>query len=152
MHTVKLRAGTIEKKIRYAKARCSNEACNTIFANGDYKIDGIFFETGFIQRPTKSTVKICETIYRLFLIHNNDIYNFDYDDFYRKILNAIPFDILYTHIDFSHDPDHKSQYILLIIDEYIRMHCTYLARIETLDSHAKLIGKTVYKLKHNLGQ
>lgn len=71
---------------------------------------------------------------------------------YQKILMAIPFDDLYTHIDFSHNIDHKKQFILLIIDEYIRIHATHTARLITLQIHSKIIGKTAMKLKHISGQ
>lgn len=151
IYTIKIRAGTIEKKIRYGKPQCSHFECINIFKRNDDKIDGIFYETGFIQRPTKSTSKICEIVYKFFSAQC-DIYNFDFITFYNHILNAIPFDELYLHIDFTHNMEHKSQFILLIIDEYIRLHATYLARITTLELHTKLIGKVVQKLKHHLGQ
>lgn len=151
LYTVKLRAGTIEKKIRHAIPRCGNDVCKNIFKNNIDKIDGKFFENGLAQRPTKSTVAICEIIFNFFLIYS-DIYEFNYSEFYRQILIEIPFENLYTQIDFSHDLQHKSEYILLIIDEYIRMHATYLARITTLDIHTKYYGKTSQKLKHFSGQ
>lgn len=148
-YTIKIRAGTIEKKIRYGTHRCS--LCKFIFSDNSEKIEGIFLENGSAQRPTKSTVKICEIIYMLFKIHS-DIYNFDYNKFYSKVLNLIPFNDLYTHIDFSHDSQHKSEYILLIIDEYIRIHATYTARITTLQLHSRICGTSAQKLKHDLGQ
>lgn len=151
MHTIKLRAGTIEKKIKYAIPRCKHEQCANIFNISDDKIDGIFYENSIAQKPTKSTVKICEIIYKIFSFHC-DIFKFDFKKIYQKILNAIPFDDLYKHIDFSHNNDHKSQFILLIIDEYIRIHATHVARLITLQIHSKIIGKTEMKLKHILGQ
>lgn len=129
-YTIKLRAGTIEKKIKYALPRCTHPQCANIFRISSDKIDGIFYENGIAQRPTHSTVKICEVIYKWFSIHN-DIFNFDYNQIYKKILNSIPFEELYTHIDFSHNLEHKSQFILLIIDEYIRIHSTHKARVTT---------------------
>lgn len=149
LYTIKIRSGTIEKKIRYGTHRCS--ICANIFSSNSDKIEGIFLETGSAQRPTKSTVEICKTIFKLFMVHN-DIFNFDYSKFYSQILNSIQYDELYKHIDFSHDIQHKSQYILLIIDEYIRLHATYTARIVTLQQHAKIMGKTAQKLKHLVGQ
>lgn len=113
MYTIKLRAGVIEKKIRLAVARCKHEECVNIFRKNIDKIEGVFFENGLSQRPTNSTVKICEIIYIIFLNHC-DIYNFNFRLFYKHILNSIPFDDLYTHVDFSHDIKHKSEYILLI--------------------------------------
>lgn len=151
LHTIKLRAGTIEKKIRFAIPRCTHEQCVDIFKTSHEKIDGIFFESLNVQRPTNSTVKICEIIYKTSIIHY-DIFNFDYVQFHQKVLNAIPFENLFTHIDFTHDMNHKSQFILLIIDEYIRIHFTYIARLITLQIHQKIIGKSAQKLKHTLGQ
>lgn len=149
MYTIKIRAGTIEKKIRYGTHRCS--ICANIFTNNSDKIEGIFLETGSTQRPTKSTVEICEIILKLFLIHS-DIFDFDYNKFYSQILDSIQYDNLYKNVDFSHDIQHKSEYILLIIDEYIRIHATYSARIITIQQHAKIVGKTAQKLKHLVGQ
>lgn len=151
LYTIKLRAGTIEKKIRRGLPRCDNDVCKNIFKDNIDKIDGTFFENSLTQRPTKSTVAICEIIFNFFLIHK-DIYKFNYNEFYRQILNEIPFDDLFTQLDFSHDIQHKSQYVLLIIDEYIRLHATHLARTTTLDIHTRFYGKTSQKLKHFAGQ
>lgn len=150
LYSIKLRAGTIEKKIRYGTSRCSHDARKNIFVNNCDRIDGIFYENGLAQKPTKSTVIICEIIYKYFML--SDIYNFDYNSFHRKILNIIPFENLYCDIDFSHNEHHKSGIILLIIDEYIRMHATYAARIATIQLHSKFFGKTALKIKQNLGQ
>lgn len=151
LYTIKIRAGTIEKKIRLAMPRCKHIECMNIFKTNCDKIEGIFYENGLVQRPTNSTVKICEIIYKIFNIHC-DIYTFDYSQFYKQILDNIPFNDLYTYIDFSHDSKHKAEYVLLIIDEYIRMHATYLARVSTLQIHTRIIGKTAQKLKHFAGQ
>lgn len=151
LYTIKMRAGTIEKKIRHAVPRCQHEQCVNIFKRNDDKIQGNFHENGLTQRPTNSTVRICELIYKWFIVHN-DIYSFDYNQFYRQILDTIPFNDLYTHVDFSHDTKHKSEFILFIIDEYIRLHATYLARVSTIKIHTKFIGKTSQKYKHFSGQ
>lgn len=151
LYTIKLRAGTIERKIRLAIPRCKHEQCVNIFKNNCDKIQGIFHENGIAQRPTNSTVKICEIIYKFFIIRG-DIYTFNYSQFYRHILDNIPFKDLYTHVNFSHNIKHKSEFILLIIDEYVRIHATYAARIATIGIHSKIIGKTSQKLKHFTGQ
>lgn len=151
LHTIKLRAGTIEKKIRNAIPRCKEVQCANIFNINADKIDGIFFENFIAQRPTKSTFKICQIVYRMFILHSN-AFTFDYKKMYQNILNAIQIDELYMNIDFSHNPNHKSQFILLIIDEYIRIHATHSARQITLQIHSKIIGSTINKLKHILGQ
>lgn len=151
LYTIKLRAGTIERKIRLAIPRCKHEQCVNIFKNNCDKIQGIFYENGIAQRPTNSTVKICEIIYKFFIIRG-DIYTFNYSQFYRHVLDNIPFKDLYTHVDFSHNIKHKSEFILLIIDECVRIHATYAARIATIGIHSKIIGKTSQKLKHFTGQ
>lgn len=150
LHTIKLRAGAIEKRIRNAIPHCKHEQCVNIFKNSDDKIGGIFYENLNVQRPTNSTVNICQTIYKIFIHY--DVFNFDYKKFYQQVLNAIPFEDLYTYIDFSHNADHKSQFILLIIDEYIRIHSTHVARLISLQIHSKIVGKTAQKIKHALGQ
>lgn len=43
-YTIEIRAGTIEKKIRYGTHRCS--LCASIFSNNSEKIEGIFLENG----------------------------------------------------------------------------------------------------------
>lgn len=150
-YTIKLRAGTIEKKIKYGTPRCTHEQCANIFRNNSDKIDGIFYENGLAQKPSRSTVLICEIVFK-WLSYYDNIYDFDYKQIYEKILKSIPYDNLYTDIDFSHNFDHKSQFVLIIVDEYIRIHATYNARITTLQIHAKIIGKSAQKLKHVMGQ
>lgn len=151
LFTIKFRAGTIEKRIRYSKIVCKNEECKKIFVNNEDKIDGTFFENLKVQRPTKSTVQICELVYKFFAIQQ-EISDFDYKDFHGKVLNAIQFDNLFSNIDFSHDPCHKSWLILLIIDEYVRIHATHIARKMTINTQSTIMGNHAKKLKQNLGQ
>lgn len=151
LYTIKIRAGTIEKKIRLAKPCCNHEECVNISRKNWDKIQGILYENGLVQRPTNSTVRICEIIYKFFVIYS-DIYAFNYNQFYKHVLDSIPFEDLYTYVDFTHDIKHKSEFILLIIDEYIRIHATYTARITTIGIHTKIIGKAYQKFKHFSGQ
>lgn len=151
LYSVKIRAGTIEKKIRLGVPRCQHEQCVNLFKKDCDKIEGLFHENGLVQRPTNSTVKICEVIYKWFLVYD-DIYKFDYGQFFQQVLDSVPFDDLYKYVDFSHDENHKSEFILMIIDEYIRMHATYLAKITTINIHSKILGKYSQKLKHFSGQ
>lgn len=104
-----------------------------------------------IQRPTRSTVQICELIYKFFTIEKN-ISDFDYKIFYGKVINSIQFESLFSNIDFSHDRKHKCMLILMIIDEYVRVHATYIARKMTVNTHSIIIGNESKKLKQNLGQ
>lgn len=151
LYTIKLRAGTIEKKVNSSDFRCLDNACRNIFRNNNEQIDGIFFENNLIQKPTKSTVKICEIIYKFFMANEN-IFDFNFSIFYQKIIMAIPFENVYTNINFSHNKDHKAQIILLIIDEYIRIHATYWAKTATIQAKEKIIGNASKKLRQNLGQ
>lgn len=45
LYTIKVRAGAIEKRIRYSKIICTHEECKNIFINNNDKIEGEFFET-----------------------------------------------------------------------------------------------------------
>lgn len=48
VYSIKLRAGTIEKKIRNSIPQCANDACKNIFYNNIDRIDGIFYENAFV--------------------------------------------------------------------------------------------------------
>lgn len=87
-----------------------------------------------------------------FVLVFENVFEFNYHEFYAHISSEIPYNNLYSYVDFSHNMEHKSQFILLIIDEYIRLHATYLARIVTIDIHSRFYGKTDQKLKHFSGQ
>lgn len=139
LYTIKFRAGAVEKKIRYGQAICTHEACKSIFINSEDKIDGIFSESLKIQRPTKSTYQICELVYKFFKMEKS-IFDFDYKVFYKKVINAIDFGNLFTSIDFTHERKHKSILILMIIDEYVRIHATYLAHKMTVNIHSIIMG------------
>lgn len=151
LYTIKFRAGAVEKKIRYGQEFCTHEACKSIFINSEDKIDGIFFESLKIQRPTKSTFEICELVYKFFKIEKT-IFDFDYKVFYKKVINAIDFGNLFTSIDFTHDMKHKSLLVLVIIDEYVRIHATFLARKMTVKMHSIIMGNQSKKLKQAVGQ
>lgn len=151
LYTIKVRAGAIEKKIRYSQSVCSNEEYRNIFITNEDKIEGTFFEHLKYQRPTNSTVQICALVYKFFEIQK-EIYDFNYNDFHRKILNSIKVDDLFSYIDFSHEPRHKYMLILMIIDEYVRLYATHIARKLTLQTHSTIMGNYNKKLKQNLGQ
>lgn len=96
-------------------------------------------------------MKICELVYKCFAIQD-EIYDFDYGKFHKKVLNAIQFDELFSNIDFTHDPRHKSVLILMIIDEYVRLHAAHIAHKLTINAHSTIMGNHSKKLKQNLGQ
>lgn len=147
--TIKLRAGAIENRLKFTCTHCSHIFLNT------QKIDGSYPSN--MNRPCKSTVTICEIAYMIlskYLSDNNheDLYFFKYDIVLRHILNFVPTDELFVGFYFSHNVEHKGQMIINIVDEYIKLHNTHLARRSTIANQTVYLGKVAKKYKHNVGQ
>lgn len=146
LHTIKLRAGTIERKLKNQRS----QRCCEIFDTSE-KIDGTFFETRLVQRPSLSTVKICETVFKIMSRFEN-LQSFHYKTMCIDLENLVPLHELYFDCDFEHNPDHKLQIISTISDEYIRIHASHLAHCITIESQGVPIGNREMKLRHFRGQ
>lgn len=145
--TVAYFAGQIEKKILNGRFQCEDGICSSIFDSNE-KIDGNFFDHNKLtQRPCKSTLSVCEIVHKIFTEQSKSI-NFNYNLCLEKIKKQIPFDQLFPETDFSHDIGHKVYFINFIIDEYVRLYGTYLAKRFTLDHHKSLSRRSLHKLVH----
>lgn len=149
--TVAYFAGQIEKKIQNGRFQCEDGICENIFSSND-KIEINFFENNnSTQQPCKSTIIICEIVHRHFSDHSKKS-DFDYKKLLNEIQKQIPFNHLYPETDFTHDIGHKVFFINYIIDEYVRIYGTYLAKRVTLDHHKILQRRDLHKRihEHNL--
>lgn len=147
IHTVAYFAGQIEKKIQNGRFQCEDGICSSIFVSNE-KIDTQFFDGNkFTQRPCKSTLTICEIVHKYFTSHSRNR-NFNYKTLLNEIQKLVPFDHLFPQTDFSHDIGHKVFFINYIIDEYVRLYATYLAKRVTLDHHKLLERKALHKRIH----
>lgn len=129
-------AGVIEKKIELSSFSC--ELCLNVFRQNE-KIDGIFSQNNATQRPCKSTFEICKHTHVVFDKYKNAP-NFNYDTILSAIKHAVDHENnLFENSDFSHELAHKRDFINAIIDEYVRMYGTYIARCLTLEQYQKLL-------------
>lgn len=145
--TIAYFAGQIEKKIESGRFECENGICSTVFASNEKIKYNFFNDNKFTQRPCESTVLICEIVHKLFTIHSKSI-EFDYKKLLIAIKKEIPFSMLFPGTDFSHEIGHKVYFINYIIDEYVRLYGTYLARRVTLDQHELLLRRKLHKTIH----
>lgn len=149
IHTVAYFAGQIEKKIQNGRFQCEDGICSNIFVSNE-KIDGNFFEGNqFSQRPCKSTLTICEIVHKHFTSHSRNS-NFNYKTLLSEIQKEVPFNYLFPQTNFTHDIGHKVFFINYIIDEYVRLYATYLAKRVTLDHHKLLERKSLHKKIHEM--
>lgn len=133
-------AGSIEKAIFRGRFCCAE--CLNIFRENE-KIDGPFFDNNVTQKPCKSTFLICKCTH-IFFDGYKDSEKFNYDSILKSIKDSIEFENLFENTDFDHEDGiyHKKMFVDAIIDEYIRMYGTYIARCITLEHQQKLLRST----------
>lgn len=133
--TIAFKAGEIEKKIESGRFEC--DMCVKVL-NEDYKISGNFVENTLTQRPCISTYVICKITNEHFeaCAKSNDFY---YYSMLNSIRKSIPYNAIFEHSDFTHEPSHKNYFINFIIDEYVRMYGTYAAKNITLELQQKML-------------
>lgn len=135
--TVAFFAGSLEMRLQDKKFEC--QRCGSVLAEND-KIDGIFFENSKTRKPCKTTYVICKYTH----ININDQIgspSFDYKKIVESTLDDLKNVPLFNKSKFDH-PDgifHKLCFVKDIIDEYVRMYCTYKAKCITLEQHQKLM-------------
>lgn len=101
--------------------------------------------------PCISTFNICKEADR-FLKLNLLKGSFNFNTIRYAILNSIETEHLYQQTNFSHEPDHKLFLINEVVEVYIQIKGTHLAKSATLDSHNTLVRTAYRKEVHRLGQ
>lgn len=135
--TVAFFAGSLEIRLQAKRFECTE--CESVFAVND-KIEGTFFENNKTRRPCKSTYLICKYAH-IYVDEQIGHPNFDYKGIVQSTLNAVNGIRLFGKSNFNHEDGqyHKLYFIKDIIDEYIRMYCTYQARCITLELHQEMM-------------
>lgn len=137
-------ANFIEKKIKQTKQFGCN-LCRKIFEENEKKIDCANLT------PCRSTFLICKQTARFIKI---DLMkgSINFNVIYHEILQNLYFDSLYVDTDFDEHPDHKVFLIRFIIDEFIRIKATLMARTATMNEQKNSLRVKLHKLLHFLGQ
>lgn len=135
--TIAFFAGSVERRIESSRMDCA--FCQNVFKEND-KIDGTFVENPKAPRPCKSTFFICKCTHEIFdkgRMHPQ----FNYSIILSSIKRAISNQNLFSQSKFDHEEGefHKECYIDGIIDEYVRIYGTYIARCLTLEQQQLML-------------
>lgn len=133
--TIAFKAGEIERKIQNGRFEC--DLCVNVL-NEDLKVEGNLVENAITQRPCVSTFIICKYTHSIFDIRSKKK-TFNYKSILNSIWNSIQYDELFKHSNFTHDPYHKKCFVDYIIDEYVRIQGTLIAKNKTLELQQKML-------------
>lgn len=136
-------ASDIEKKIRLMANFQCEFYMNVLNENEKVSID-IFEKEEEQFRPCISTVFICRVAKKYLDIFKNKI-AFDYARLIITIKKQMRYKIMFEGSDFSSHCDHKEYLVNYIIEEFIRIRATYIARDLTMNEYNKV-------LKHRLNK
>lgn len=125
--------------------RIKCEPCKNVF-NENQKIN-----KAVKQKPCESTFSICKETdrYLKFQLLNDDI---KINTIYYAIFQQLDVNLLFPDTDFSHDSSHKLHLIRGIIDAYIQIKGTHLAKTATFGLHQQQLRFKLRKLIHYHGQ
>lgn len=126
-------AGAIEIKIQESPFTCTSTVCINIFKDND-KITGDFINNNTTQRPCISSFIICKYTHLFFDKYKEDP-NFNYSYILSQIKKSLSTEVLFENSDFSHCPSHFTAFIEAIIDEYVKLYGTYIAKCLTLEQY-----------------
>lgn len=147
---IAIAAKFIEQRIKMSK-KFDCLLCRPIFDENEQKVDDVFVGAGVDGMPCSSTFEICKQTDRFLKLELlKDSANFNV--IYHEIMAILNFDSLYQDTDFSEHGDHKVFLIRYVVNEYIRIKGTDIAKSETLKVHEKSLRSKLHKLLHFLGQ
>lgn len=139
-------AGSIENKIIEAgRFECDCE--NVLLRNA--KVVNLT-TSGEKRAPCISTLHICKIANVHFNLCRNQI-KFDYNNLLDQIMNYIDFDNIFLNY-FTCDMSHKKGFAKYVVEEFIRLQATYIAKNLTLIEQKILCEKLSKKKFHFLGQ
>lgn len=150
-YTIAHIAGSIEERIKSTKSfNCP--ACTLIFEE-NVKVDNSMFINSKSGQPLvcQSTYLICKQANR-FLKTELLTGSIAFNVIYHEILKSMDIEALYSGTDFSSHGPHKIFLIRFVIDEYIRIKGTHLAKSATFNERQNSIRVKLHKLMHFLGQ
>lgn len=145
-YTIAYIANLIEERAK-AKLKCA--LCKNIFDENVCKAD-MFEGTKYNARPCYSTFVICKQSSR-FLKEELIKSDVDMKVIHSEIFQLLNFASLFDLTDFSQHSDHKEYFVRYIINEFIKIEATNIAKKVTLKEHEKSLRVKLHKLMHFLG-
>lgn len=148
-YTIAHAACIIEERVKVTKHfKCSE--CRSVFEE-NVKADNKLFMKTKSSIACESTFMICKQTDR-FLKLELLAGSIDFKVIYHEILKSMDFATLYENTDFSSHIEHKVFLIRYVIDEYVRIKGTHMAKQATFKEREHSIRVRLHKLMHYLGQ
>lgn len=97
-----------------------------------------------IKIPCRSTYKICEIAHHILeprILKSN----FDFSEIFSNIISEIRPDSLFPKTDFSNHPDHKDSLIKYIVETYMSIRASHIARKISVECQFKRMEKRKQK-------
>lgn len=136
-------ASNIEQIIRN-KANFQCDLCLNVLNENDKVLIDIMEKH---YRPCISTVHLCKVAKKYFNSFRVNI-RFNYADLIETIQKEIVHGCTFEKSDFSTHEDHKQYFIDFIIQEFIRIQATYIAKHLSLNERTKLKRESLMKRKN----
>lgn len=141
-----------DKIINNVRSKC--EECSNI-------IKHIFMENELAEqdqsvqqaerKPCQSTVYIGRVCNDLLRVHSFKI-DFNYAELLRCIDESLEPMSLFPGTDFGHNYEHKSDLVKFVVEEFVRIRATYIAKKITLSEKKKMLRRKLLKLVHYNGE
>lgn len=144
-------ANAIENRI----LTCNNISCESCIEmlQTDERVDALSCVNTDGRRPGKSTVQLCKLTDTAIKIHANDSSKSTFKQkIYIYVLNNLNMSNVYVSGGENHDVEHKNYVIKHVIDEYTRIKCIYLAKLNTLNMRKNFLRNKFRKILHFTGQ
>lgn len=124
--------------------------CKDVFKQND-KIRNALVGSKFKEKPCRCTIEVCKEADRFVKM---GILQSDFDIYAIReaIFNLLDVQSLYANTDFNHNPEHKLYLVRSIIDVYIQIKATQIARSTTLEVKQSSYASKLRKLTHVYGQ
>lgn len=148
-YTIAFVAGQIESRIQ-DNDRMYCQYCKNIFKE-NLVMQNVYIGSKLKKKPCKSTFEICkiaDKFLKLRLLSDS----IDFTLIYAGISSYLDLSNLYPETDFSHDFDHKLFFVKTIVNVYVQIRGTSLAKSITFNTHQSSIRTKMRKLVHFSGQ
>lgn len=145
-------AAIIEKRVLKSDIRCYS--CIRVIEQNE-KVADEFCLSASSYKPCRSTFQICKiTDIAMRAHHIKTMLNKTSQlKLVIDVLNSVDFDKMFSRFFYSdHDIDHKHFLVKIIIQEFIQIKWTRVAKAKTLEAHDNYIRHTLNKNTHNYGQ
>lgn len=148
-YTTAFISGQIENRIGNSdRIYCSY--CKNIFKENT-KIENVYVGSKLTENPCKSTFEICKLSNRILKLGQFS-QKTDFSRTCSEILSCLDINSLFQNTDFSHDFEHKLYFVRAIVDIYIQIKETFLARSKTLSSQKDFVRAKLHKIVQFFGQ